>query len=200
MSSSVPTRPTALSPEVVADYASLLLPYIKTWGGEMITAMPNLGQDLVDAITAAEDAYARVQFLERDRGWIVNGELVAVFLKSTALHTAALHAAYQVWVIETGTRFPAKEMREISFMMLPKRGGILTKGTVRAVIPSQARAVVEYIVHIGGVPHIKTADVFAEDVTHIHDKKKALGVSAIRQTVGFTLPEPAPIPVSLAGE
>lgn len=64
------------------------------------------------------------------------------------------------WVMQTQTRFPAKQGQSVKF----KRGDMASQGTVEAVIPSEARAIVSVQVTKAGYQNFS---VNAEDVLKV---------------------------------
>jgi hypothetical protein len=154
-------RPTRLSPPVVTAAADRILTEIRKQCADVsaFTAAKTLSQ-VVMALTASEDAFARALFL-KDQGWPVDQRMVDLLHRRGGFEQAALDRAEMEWTTRTGVRFPCREGEFITIQV----GHNFVTAKVLGVFCARSRALIQVAEKQPVPPDIFSAT--AEDVVKV---------------------------------
>jgi len=195
----LPKRPDMQSPFVLHAFAKAVFPSISAWR-EKSAATPmtdaDVLADLNECLTAHTDGFSRASYLQVERGWSPNQDLVSLLSHTWSTHISACRQKQAEWAMLHGVRFHGKQGETVSF----KRSGdpAYYAGTVVALFSGEARALVSVNLR-GAIPIAPPVieEVFAEQVTHVKAGDTAASrTQPVRDFVGFQAQQQLQVPVN----
>lgn len=179
-------RPKWNDPEVQASAVKDIIEPVTGWVKASVPHIDLSSEESIKYLTAlitlavqeSADAYGAGRYLDTMMDWPVDAELIRILDKVYGSLVFRLPPFIHAWVMQEKVRFPAKVGDFVKF----KVGTVTMQGTVSAVIPREARGIIEVKT---GPSQTKHMSVNAEDITsHTKGLSKTAGGSPNPPTGG----------------